>query len=316
MNYKSLCLNLAKCDKERDVIKLLTHCGYWEDKNAWLYYGANENNFATIGNQQSKPESALVEKIINSVDAALMAECLKRGINPEGTEAPQSIQESIWKFFKIHDGKLSNISPKERGKLAENICLVATGDKTNPTYSIIDKGEGQTPNSMPNTLLSIGLSNKIRIPFVQGKFNMGGTGVFQFSGKHNLQLIISKRHPEIARYENDNKRNHWGFTIVRREEPGHGFKSSTYKYLAPGGTVPSFESNGLMLLPSTYPNAYGNKLEWGTFIKLYEYQMIGFKTLLTLDLYFRLSLLMPSIALPVRFYERRKGYSGHTLETT
>jgi hypothetical protein len=44
--------------------------------------------------------------------------------------------------------------------------------------------------------------------------------------------------------------------------------------------------------------------------------MTGLKTNILFDLYNRLSLLMPSIALPVRLYERRKGYTGHTLETT
>ncbi len=170
---------------------------------------------------------------------------------------------------------------------------------------------------MPDTLLSIGKSNKLRIPFVQGKFNMGGTGVFQFCGKKNLQLIISKRNPKIVKHEPvDESSSLWGFTIVRRENPKHGVRNSFYRYLAPNGKVLTFSSDGLPLLPGEYPNAYKNPLEWGTFIKLYEYQMIGLKTNILFDLYNRLSLLMPTIALPVRFFERRKGYSGHSLETT
>ncbi|MFC1712483.1 hypothetical protein ACFL6S_02375, partial [Candidatus Poribacteria bacterium] len=314
MDYEQLCIALAHCETEDDVIRLLQRQGYWDEPMAWRNYGDNENNFATVGNQQSLPESAIVEKIINSVDAVLMAECLRRGTNPESTAAPQSIREALFEYFHIYDGKLSNISSTERGKLAENICLVATGTKTNPCYSIIDKGEGQTPEGMPETLLSIGKSNKLRIPFVQGKFNMGGTGVFQFCGKHNLQLVISKRHPDIAKSEHDPSRSKWGFTVVRREDPGSGVRSSTYRYLALGGHILSFESNGLPLLPGEYPEAYGMELKWGTFIKLYEYQMTGLKTTLTLDPYYRLSLLIPSIALPVRLYERREGYKAHSME--
>ena len=79
---------------------------------------------------------------------------------------------------------------------------------------------------MPDTFLSLSKSNKLRIPFVQGKFNMGGTGVFQFSGRNNLQLIVSKRDPEIAKFEQDETKDCWGFTIVRREDPKEGRRSS------------------------------------------------------------------------------------------
>jgi hypothetical protein len=132
MNNKNLCLNLVYCESEKDVINLLKNEGYWDDSSIWQYYGDNENNFATIGNQQSRPEAAIVEKIINSVDAVLMSECLRRGVNPESSEAPKSIINALETYFNIYAGKLSNITPTERRNLAENICLVATGKKTNP----------------------------------------------------------------------------------------------------------------------------------------------------------------------------------------
>jgi hypothetical protein len=131
-----------------------------------------------------------------------------------------------------------------------NICVVSTGSKTNPCYSIIDKGEGQIPEKFQDTFLSLGKSNKLRIPFVQGKFNQGGTGVLQFCGSHNLQLIISKRHPDIARTEEYVTKNKWGFTIIRRDNPSEGVRSSTYRYLAPEGEVLSFESDFLPLSES------------------------------------------------------------------
>lgn len=244
-----------------------------------------------------------------------MAECLKRGIPPESSESPQSIYDALEDFFDISEGKLSNISALKRSALAEQICLVATGKKTAACYTIIDQGEGQNPQKMSTTLLSLGRSNKLRIPFVQGKFNMGGTGVFQFCGKKNLQFILSKRHPRIAKHEHDSTNGLWGFTVVRREDPGKGVRSSTYRYLAPEGKILSFSSESLPLLPDKYPNETGRPLSHGTFIKLYEYQMIGLKTNILFDLYNRLSLLMPAIALPIRFYERRN-YSGHSMETT
>ena len=183
MDNKRLCLRLLKSESEREVIHYLENAGYWNDPSAWKYYGDMENNFSTIGNQQRSPAAALVEKLINSVDAVLIKECLSRGISPESFKAPQSIQQALKDFFEIREGKLSNVEIYERGLLAENIALVSTGDKRSPCYTIVDKGEGQFPDEFSNTFFSLNKSNKLRIPFVQGKFNMGGTGVLQFCKK-------------------------------------------------------------------------------------------------------------------------------------
>lgn len=314
-NLKDLCIALAKSESEKEVIDILKKWGYWDDPTAWRYYGDNENNFAVIGNQQSAPDSALVEKIINSVDAVLMRECLRRGIDPESNDAPPTIENALEDFFGIRHGMLTNLLPRKRRELAENILLVATGKKSNPNYLIIDKGEGQTPKKMPETFLSLTRSNKLRIPFVQGKFNMGGTGALQFCGKHNLQLIISKRDPQIVEIEGDDGTSeYWGFTIIRRVDPEKGMKSSTFKYLAPSGNILMFKAKSLPLLPGDYPIPYEKPLEWGTFIKLYEYQLVGLKTAVYFDLYYRLAVLLPNIALPVLLVERRKGYKAQAYD--
>jgi len=151
---------------------------------------------------------------------------------------------------------------------------------------------------------------------------MGGTGVLLFCGKgheaNNLQLIITKRHPELAKNENDDEsKNNWAFTIVRRDNPKEGRKSSVFSCLMPKGKILNFSEDELPLLPGNYPNVMQEGLKWGTFIKLYEYQMLGgLKTVINLDLYFRLSLLMPNLALPIRMCERRVGYKAHSFEST
>jgi len=245
----------------------------------------------------------------------LMRECLRRGIDPEGDEAPPTTEDALEEFFGIRHGMLTNLLPKKRRELAENIMIVATGKKSNPNYSIIDKGEGQTPKKMSETFLSLTKSNKLRIPFVQGKFNMGGTGALQFCGKHNLQLIISRRDPQIVKIEgNDGTSDYWGFTVIRRVDPEKGMKSSTFKYLAPHGNIPMFKAKSLPLLPGEYPNPWGQHLEWGTFIKLYEYQLVGLKTAVYFDLYYRLAVLVPNIALPILLVERRRGYTAQAYD--
>ena len=86
-------MDLANAETESAVIYLLDANGYWNNPDNWRYFGDLEDNYSTIGNQQSRPEAALVEKLVNSVDAVLMAECIRRGVNPEGPDAPRSTTE-------------------------------------------------------------------------------------------------------------------------------------------------------------------------------------------------------------------------------
>src|SRR5207248_2286703 len=99
---------------------------------------------------------------------------------------------------------------------------------------------------------------KLKILFVQGKFNMGGTGALRFCGQNSFQLIITRRNPTIVAKWNghDPTASKWGFTIVRRERPiiGAGnVKNSVYSYLAPvdadkaphRGGVLSFDADAL-----------------------------------------------------------------------
>lgn len=330
---KALCENLIEADSEEDVIDLLKAAGFWDDPAVWRHYGDNENNYSSIGNQQSRPDAALVEKIVNSVDARLMIECLIRGINPEGPDAPQSIREAVAWFFEEHPdsataGLVSEWSNEKRRDTARQITVAATGKKppNNPCITIADCGEGQTPSDMPDTLLSLNKKIKLRIPFVQGKFNMGGTGVLQFCGRNNLQLILSRRNTEITKNTARDKTDFdWGFTVVRRENPGGGVRSSVYKYLAPidssarpgYGTILNFPAETMKIFPSGN-DAYAVDSEWGTLIKLYEYNIPYRSNILMQDgLLSRIDLLLPSCALPIRFHECRD-YSGHegSFETT
>jgi len=317
---KDLCLNLAFADTEADIIQILKDASYWDNPRHWKPFADIENSFSIIGNQQALPESALVEKIINSIDAVLMAECLKKKLKPDSKDAPESIWDAVEKFFGIKGGLLYNIEARERTSLAEKtVNVVATGSKALPIYTFLDFGEGQSANTMPDTLLSLIRSNKLRIPFVQGKFNMGGTGVFLFCGDRNIQVMITKRHPEVAIYEkSDETVKDWCFTVVRREDPREGQKHSSFTYLAPNGKIPRFMSPSLPLYPNSSSYPQGKEVEHCTFIKIIEYQIPRYKTNITLDMYNRLNCLLPRLALPVRLWERRKGWGTgtHTFETT
>lgn len=335
---KALCLSLMHANSEEEVVNLLKTAGYWDKPAAWRYYGDDENNFSTIGNQQSRPDAALTEKIVNSVDAKLMNDCLTRGIDPESATAPQSIREAVAEFFDGGQpkgslaGRVAGWPDSKRTDVARGITFSASGKtpkEGRPCFTISDNGEGQTPETMPSTLLSIRAKNKLRIPFVQGKFNMGGTGVLKFCGKQNLELILTRRNPSILNGKlHDASDDQWGFTIIRREDPAGGRRSSVYTYLAPveadhkpnKGGVLRFTSETMPIFPEGR-GAYGRHSAWGTLIKLYEYAAAGYSNsnILRKDgILSRIDLLLLEPALPARFHECRQEYAGHegSFETT
>jgi hypothetical protein len=329
---KNLALELLRADSESEVISLLRAASLWEDPAVWRLYGDKETNYATIGNQQSRPEAALVEKIVNSVDARLLCECLRRGIDPQSHEAPPSIRHAVARFFENREpkgdvgGLLLDWPQPRQLEEAQKITIAVTGPTAKagkPSLTIADAGEGQMPSRMPHTFLSlVEKSNKLRIPFVQGKFNMGGTGVLKFCGENSLELILSRRDPEIVSRlkEKDPTASQWGFTIVRRERPKPEVgqvKNSVFRYLAPVGAdrepgkgqVFSFSSDKLEVFPDKN-QAYARAVRHGSVIKLYEYDIKGKSHALMGDgLLSRLELLLPEIALPVRVHECRK-YKG------
>lgn len=308
-------MQLVKADSEAEVIAILKTNKLWDDPTAWTEYGKNENNWSIIGNQQGQPEAALVEKIINGGDSVLMAQCRREKLNPSSDKGkvPKSIKEALHRYFNIGKDHLAGLTSQERTALAEKTSgLVATGAKQRPCYAIFDFGEGQNGSAFFETFLSLAKSNKLSVPFVQGKFNQGSTGALRFCGKHCIQLILSKRDPQISDADGQ-----WSFTVTRRIEPDEksGRRSSVICCLSPSGKMISFDAASLPILP-TKTSAYGRDMPYGSYVKLYEYSVpAALTTNILFDLNYRLSSLLVEPILPVRLYERR-AYSGHTLETT
>ena len=315
MGAKQLCLELLRADLEGDVIAILKQYELWDDPSAWIDYGHNDNNWSIIGNQQGRAEAALVEKIINAHDSILMGRCRREGLDPAGNKGkvPKSIREALQRYFKLGKNHLAGISSQQRITLAEQTCgLVATGTKQRPTYGIFDFGEGQNGADFFDTFLSLAKSNKLTVPFVQGKFNQGSTGALRFCGDQCTQLILSKRDPGIGGADGK-----WAFTVTRQFVPDEKSRrrSSVIRCLAPDGKVLQFSAAALPILP-TKKAAFGAPMTHGTYIKLYEYNVAPtLSTHLLLNMHFRLSALLVEPVLPVRLYERRS-YGGHSLEST
>ena len=262
--------------------------------NNWHPFGQDENYFGVIESQQASPIPALVEKITNASDAILMKYCRMAGIDPSSEEAPSDMLEAVTRFFPGY--KNWDMRTPQR-KQAEDIQIIADGPKKETSLIIYDNGEGQHPEDFEDTFLSLLKGNKIKIHFVQGKYNMGGSGSLVFCGKKRFQLIGSKRY---------DKTGNFGFTLVRRhqltkEERAANPRFLHYEFLKIDGKIPSFEIEKMDL------GLYNRWFETGTIIKMYNYRMPGVSDI-SRDLNLSLNEYLFEPALPLFTIEKKERY--------
>lgn len=297
---------LYSLNTEEELKNIVESNTLFTNPKNWKPYGNNQGNFGTFESQQNHPVPALIEKITNSIDAMLIKECKLNGIDPKSKEAPRTMSKAVEMFYNVKDGEIGELTATERRILAENIQVIAVGDKVQPSIIIYDYGEGQTPENFEKTFLSLHRNNKTNIQFVQGKYNMGSTGAVVFCGDNKYQLIGSKRCKEL---EEDHSK--FGFTLVRRhplskEEEFEFGKSTWYEFFCPDGQIPNFEMTELDL------GLYNRQFTYGSIVKLYSYQLPrGSRSDVTLDLWRDLNQFMFHLPLPISVYEKRD-YAGKT----
>ena len=299
---KPLFLKLYQAQNETDLQKVIDSIDLFQDQSNWYPLGANENNFGTIENQQASAIGASIEKFTNSIDATLMKKCYEAGIDPRSNTAPKTMQEAVELFYGDKHQWLSN-EFKRKESLA--IQVVADGPKRDTSLTIYDDGEGQDPKEFENTFLSIGKGNKNDILFVQGKYNMGGTGSIVFCGKNRYQLIASKKYDGSGEF---------GFTLIRKhpfsEHDKLTKKNTWYEYLKIDGKIPSFPIESLDL------GLHQREFITGSIIKLYSYELPkGTKTVISKELKERVDEYLFEPALPILFVDTKTRYpNDHALQ--
>lgn len=262
---------LIGADSEADVQDIIMSDPFMRDPKNWRPLDNRETNFNVTSNQASDGGKALTELMTNMVDAVLMKHAYQKGINPKGPKAPKTMYEAVDKLVTpLHGGKLIHLDQKDpwlTDFAKKNLIIGVTGAKNKkeglPCYTFVDNGEGQEPEDFKRTFLSLSEGNKKSIPFVQGKYNMGSSGVLGYCGLRWFKLIVSRRF--------DGK-SPWGLTLMRKR-PGGGMPVAEY-FVLPDGTIPSFDDD--MIYPFTKKNGKrydGVCLSTGTIIKLYDYQI-------------------------------------------
>jgi hypothetical protein len=300
MKLKDLFSDLYFSKNEGDIDEIIVkYDSIFKNNENWKPLDGNENNFGVIENQQASPIAALIEKITNSIDATLMKKAYQAGINPKSQSSPRTMAEAVSQFFpNSKDWDLGT----ERMKQSENLQIIADGyykDRNKDTsLTIYDNGEGQHPKDFESTFLSLLRGNKNEIAFVQGKYNMGGTGAMVFCGKKRYQLIASKK------YTND---GNFGFTLVRKHPMSaiekQTKKNTWYEYFVLNNEIANFPIDELEL------DLYNRKFKTGSLIKLYSYQLPkGSSSVISKDLNQSINEYLFEPALPILMVDKEERY--------
>ena len=315
---KQLLLELLEADYEDDAIALMLKRGLFEETNSkrWVALGNMPNNQSVVHAQQSNPAAALVEKFTNGLDAILLRRCKAEAIDPRSVAAPSNMSRAVQKWF----GDLSEKpSPEIRTLAEENLVLYATGSKSRPCISFYDAGEGQLPENFPSTFCSLIYgtnegSYKGAVLFVQGRFNMGGTGVLPFCGDgRKMQLIVSRVPSDVTKSPHE-----WGFTVCCFF-PSQ--QSPSWKYLiGTDGKIMTAGAESLGLVPKAGAKAgeicapREREVPHGTLIKMYDYKAP--RSNVCGELFRKLEEYLLRPMLPLRIVECRPEYKANVMGVT
>ncbi len=264
-NNKEIFSKLLSIASSDEIASLIDGNDFFKPENCdWKPYGGRDNNAGQVEGQMKSSSNALVEKLTNSIDSLLMRRCYEiEGEAPDSKnpKLPKSLSEAISKYF----GGEEEINKKRSDWAKRHLVVLAEGDKKKPTLTVIDRGEGQSPEKIQNTIVHLSGSIKRNIDFVFGKYHQGGSAAIRFCGSKArcYQLVLSRRAETIAE---KGKSNDYGWTLVRRN-----YKSRTafYEYCTDkAGNTFSFKFEQPLKID-------GLDIEFidGCLIRLYDYYL-------------------------------------------
>lgn len=333
--------HILSIHNENDLEYFIENNEFFKNYCDWEPVGGESGNIRYIGNQQTTAAGTLTEIVVNSIDALLMLECIKSGKDPTESGVPNSMNDAAELFFGISNGRIYNCFPNGTSKLSKSVktlkgipitelagniellFLNSDGNNRHKTVIVYDRGTGQAPNDFKDTFLYYKSDNKLNIPFVQGKYGMGGTGIFSRCGLKNYVFILTSKHPDIC---NPSEINKWAFTIIRKHIGTKREKRDFYEYLCKKVTrkdIFSFTAdripNALSGITSSKDGkktkaAPINEMRYGTYMKYYNFEL-GFTDVRDVEGMFDISLYNP--VLPARIDDGTKfkdrGFSWYLI---
>jgi hypothetical protein len=226
--------------------------------NEWDWYplGKQRNNAGRV-ELIAEPGPPIIERITNGIDAILELGFQLAGCPDPGPNSPRAAAEQ---WFGIKGGTISELREDRTliGKLAPNVEIEVcdSGEPKAPTISISDKGIGQHPTDLPDTILSLGESNKIGKQYLCGAYGQGGSSSFAWC---KYTIIASRKRPEHT----SGKLDLVGWTVVRQYDSPE-LKIHTYQYLVTA-------NKEIPIFPPSLLN--GTSLKFGTYVCHIAYRL-------------------------------------------
>lgn len=245
----------AKTTEEADALEALIVSLVGEHRRP---VGDMADNIGAI-NASSDARLALNERYTNGIDAVLeMRARLKYGddLPTMAAELP-SPREAAQKLLGVPNSGPGAMKPKDRQKLAElvELTLLESGVGDRPTAVCRDRGIGQAPAKLPDTILSLHRGNKRDKPFLMGVYGWGGSNALGFAER---TVIVTRRHPELLDGDSDGI----AVTVVRRlYEPS--MRTPAYSYLV--------DEDGDVI--SLDPKVVGKDFDHGTHVAHIAYEL-------------------------------------------
>lgn len=220
--------------------KLLRAAGMAERR----FLGDQEANWSSLSSP-AESTSIIWERPVNMLDGVIELEAERRG--EFGCKSPAAAAQT---FFGVPAAGLGEMSSSERDKLAKlSLVQVLDSDdsRRKPTLAFRDNGTGIATRDVPETILSLQKSNKLRKPYTHGIFGKGGSSACVFS---DGTVIVTRKQPALLQSGEDDRIT---VAIVREDSaPDMGLPYFRYlvgtdglPYSVPSSAYPDFE-------PGTY----------------------------------------------------------------
>lgn len=231
----------ARTGKDIDEVeKLLRSAGMTSRR----FLGDQEANWSSLSSP-AESTSIIWERPVNMLDGVIELEAERRGQFDCASPAA-----AVRAFFGVPSGGVGELSNREREKLAK-FCLIQLLDSDDssrrPTLAFRDRGTGISTGEIPETILSLQKSNKLRKPYTHGIFGKGGSTACVFS---DGTIIVTRKQPDLLQPGEEDR-----ITVaVVREDTAPDMGLPFYRYLVgddelpysvPANASPSFE-------PGTY----------------------------------------------------------------
>lgn len=181
------------------------------------FLGDREANFSAIGGP-ADAAAVLFERVTNMWDATIELEAQRLGRHDWPTPAA-----AVSELFTASSDLPAD--RKEAIARAQVVTLYDSEDpRKRPTIGFRDHGIGLTSSEMPDTILSLERSNKLKKFYLHGVFGKGGSSASVYS---RATVIVTRKQPELLLPGDDDRVS----LAVVREEDAPDVRLPFYRYL-------------------------------------------------------------------------------------